>query len=445
VARRILRWSTMALVLVLSAASMAGEPDWSERIRNGEWYFTVGRLRQAEAELRAALELANRFPPGDPRLERTLEDLGRLYEHEGRNDEAQATYQLLLAAVEQRAGTASPELLGPLAAVGRTALRGGDVPTAREAFERYAALGENAPAADPDELRSVLATLARMEVLAGDEAKALAHQRRAVALLDAGAPTDTDRVAALRTLGGLELTAGDPARGETVVEDAARIAEESDEEGVPEPAAILLDGARIAAGAAHADPAVRLAQRALDAHPDGTIRLEALGVLADAAWDGARRMGLTLPDLVGIAPADPTVARARTRLEVLNAAQEEAGTDARSRAVTLDRLARVAAMQGDTGAALEALDRLEALGDGAPRPPDLVPGRIALLEAAGRREEALEANTAWIASMEASRGSSDSSLIPALERQERLLTALGRKKEARKVRKRLKRLRRHPR
>ncbi len=443
-----LRWleRTVVILLILGvipAWAGTGDAGWKEHIRDGEWYFTVGRLRQAEAELRAALEIANGFPPGDRRLERTLEDLGKLYENEGRNDEAQAMDQLLLAAVEQRAGQESPELLEPLAAVGRTALRGGDVPTAREAFERYVTIAERTKDADPDALRTVLSTLSRMEVLAGEEDRALQHQRRAVALLDSGVPTEEERIAALRTLGGLELRAGDPGQGEAALAEAAKIAAGTEDEAVPQAAAILLEGARIARAAGQPEAAARLAQRALDTHPAPQIRLGALEIQADVAWEGARRMGLTLPDLIGVAVADPAVATARTRLEVLLAAQEKAGVEPSARAVTLDRLARVAAMQGDTGAALEALDRIQALGDGVRPAPDVEPGRIALLEAAGRRREALEANTARIASIEAAKGPEAPELLPVLERQERLLTGLGRKREAKKVRKRLKKLRRH--
>lgn len=435
------RW----IVAAALAASLAGaqEAGWREHIRNGEWYFTVGRLAQAEAELRAALDIANRFPPGDRRLERTLEDLGKLYEHEGRSADAQARYQLLLAAVEYRAGKDSPELLEPLAAVGRTALAGGDVPTAREAFERFVAIAQASGKADPDEERGVLATLARMEVLAQDEAAALAHQRRAVELLDAGTPTAGDRIHALVTLAGLELRQGSPPAGEAALERAAKVAEAAGDtgEGIPSPAAIFGGGAEVAAAAGQFEAARRLAERALAAAPTPEERVRALTVLADTAWMRVGRSGGALEDLLGTAAGDPGVIEARQRLEDLAAAQEATGADPGALAATLRRLVLAAAMEGDASAALAAMDRLAVLSAGE-LPPDLAAAQPALLEAAGRPEEALAATREAIASVEARDGTGSPSLLPLLEREERLLGGLGRRKEARAVRKRLKRLKR---
>ncbi len=437
------RWIPILVAALLASVAGAQEAAWREHIRNGEWYFTVGRITQAEAELEAALEIANRFPPGDRRLERTLEDLGKLYEHQGRTADAQARYQLLLAAVEYRAGKESPELLEPLAAVGRTALAGGDIPTAREAFERFVSIARASGKADPDEERGVLETLARMEVLAEDEAAALAHQRRAVELLDAGTPTDRDRIHALVTLADLELRQGSGAAGEAGLERAAEVAKaagDPDEE-LPSPAAIYAGGAEVAAAVGLHEAAERLAEKALGEAPTAGERLRALTVLADAAWLRAGRTGGALEDLLGTAAGDPKVTEARKRLEALATAQEAMGTDPAAQATTLRRLAMAAALEGDASGALAALDRLAALSAGR-LPQDLEAVRPALLEAAGRPEEALSATREAIASVEHRDGTASPHLLPLLEREERLLSRLGRRKEARAVRKRLKRLRR---
>jgi uncharacterized protein YciW len=154
-----------------------------------------------------------------------------------------------------------------------------------------------------------------------------------------------------------------------------------------------------------------------------------------------RRSGATLEELFGTTPDDPKVAEARRTLDQLNAAQEAAGTDSADRIPTLERLAQVTAMQGDAAACLEALDGLSALSGGH-LPASLATARPGLLEAAGRTAEALQANTAAIASVEATDGTRSPKLLPLLERQERLLRAAGQKREARRAHKRLKKLRR---
>ncbi len=434
----------LALILVLTASvAMAQDGSWAEHIRNGEWYFTAGRMDRAEAELQAALTIANTFKPGDVRLERTLEDLGKLAEHEGRDAEAQSRYQLQLAAAELRLGKDSPKLLDVLAAVGRTALKGGDIPTARDAFERYATIGLGSQGADPDQLRIVLATLARMEVLAGQEAQALEHQRQVVKLLDSGAPSNADGIAALRTLAGLELRQGSAQNAEADLERAAALAAEpEDDQAVAvTPAGVYANGASVAAGAGELDMAHRLAEKALASTPGATAKQTALTTLADVSWLAVRRSGATLEELFGTTPDDPKVAEARTRLDQLNAAQEAAGTEAAARIPTLQHLVQVTAMQGDATACLQTLETLAALSGGR-LPAPLAAARPGLLEAAGRTQEALEANTAAMTSVEATDGTRSPKLLPLLERQERLLRAAGQKREARRAHKRIKKLRR---
>ncbi len=431
-----------ALLAVALVAAAGPQKSWQEHMDSGEWLFAHGETARAEAEFRAALKIAGTFPRGDRRLEATLLELGRLYEHEQRWDEAQPLYDLLLAAVEARAGASSPDLLDPLAALGRVALAAGDVPTARAALERYAAIAATAEHVDPDQHWLMLATLARMEVLAGEDAAALEHQREAVALLDESTATPAEKAIALETLARLELTAGSPERAQAALLRAATIAAE-DEEGQVRPPAILARGALGALNAGEGGVAAELARRCLELDPTPEDLLDAQRALAGAAWLAIRRISPDLSALWATGAGRPEVDTAIRRLAELSGLLSAAGAPLSERIRTLEHLAAAEVMAGDATGALEALDQLLILqrkaGDRAAELTTLR-NRVGVLQAADRTAEALEANTLLLASLEASRGQDDPALLSDLLRQEELLRAAGRKREARKIKKRIRRL-----
>jgi tetratricopeptide (TPR) repeat protein len=439
-----MRRSVLALVILTAVITYSNSGDWYQHFAAGEWYFAHGQPDRAEAELKAALHIANGFAPGDPRLEETLHDLGRLYEHQGRLDQAQPMYDLLVAAVEVRAGKDSPDLLDPLAALGRVALAAGDPPTAEASFSRYARLAGAKTTADPDQHRLVLATLARMAVLAGREEEALSYQRQAAALLDAGTPDNAERMSTLETLAKLELRHGSAEAGERLMVKAAGLAHGTGDE--KDPATVLARGAEVALAAGHPDAAERLARRALQSRPSATAELAVRATLADAAWLQVPRTDAALADLLGAAGGSRAVAAAQRSLQELAALQEQrlpAGDPARAR--TQDRLSRCAVLAGDTDGALASLARLiddrRAAGDTAGE-LEALEDRTSLLAAAGRTAGTVEANRELLSRLEAAHGPTDQSLIPVLERQYELLRSLHRSKEARAIKKRLHRLER---
>lgn len=429
--------------LALAAPLLAIDP-WEYHQRLGERLFAYGRTAEAEAELKKALKIAGGFPPGDRRLEATLEDLGKLYENEQRVGEAQAMYSLLLAAVEARAGKDSPELLPALAAAGRTALAGGDVPTAREDLDRYAELAAKTGAGDPDRHRAVLKMLARMAAVNGDFKTALTRQREAVALLDSGTATDEERAASLESLAQLELAHGSAEDGARVLQKVARLQVADPDLG--NAAATLTKGAQAAMTGGNPEVAADLARAALEAGAAGENQLEARTIVAGAAWRTIGAEGVSPADLLGVRKGDPKVISVRKSLDELDVLQKQhlGATDPRTM-TTLGRLARVAAMEGDTDGALTYLSDLETAatkrGDSQLQLTALEE-RAGLLRAAGRSSQAIEANTKLIAAIETARGPDDPSLLPVLRAQEELLRSVHRKKEARKIHKRLRKLER---
>ncbi len=433
----------LGLALALGVAALSGaQESWKRHMDAGEWLFARGEVSRAEAEFRAALKAASSFPEGDRRLEATLLELARLHEHQQELDEAQPLYDLLVAAVEHRAGPRSPELLDPLAGLARTALGAGDVPTARAALERYAALAATSPDADPDQHWLMLSTLARVEVLAGEDDRALEHQREAVALLEGSTATPAERAMALETLARLEFTAGSPERGMTAILRAADEVAGDPEDG-PRPAAILARGALGALNAGERDAAETLALRCLESDPGPEERLDALRAAAGASWLGIRRSAADPTVLWETGLGDPAVETAFQRLTELAGLLDSSGAPLPERIETFRRLAAAAVMAGDATGALEALDVLVSLEREAGNRAGVLRAlrdRIGVLQAAGRTGEALEANTLLLDSLFQAHGGDDPSMLPDLERQQELLTAAGRKREARKVRKRIRKL-----
>ncbi|NOZ93438.1 MAG: hypothetical protein GXP47_01700 [Acidobacteria bacterium] len=434
---------TLILTVLVAGSVFAIDP-WEYHQRLGERLFAYGRTAQAEAELKKALKIAGAFPPGDRRLEATLEDLGKLYENQERVDKAQAMYSLLLAAVEARAGKDSPELLPPLAAAGRTALAGGDVPTAKEDLNRYAALAAQTGAADLDRYRSVLEMLSRMAAVEGDFDTALARQREAVAQLGKGTATDEERSVCLESLAQLELAHGSAEAGARILRKVAGL--QAADPGLGNPATTLVKGAQAAMTGGDPGVAAGLARAALKAGAAGEEALAARSIAAGAAWRTIGAEGVSPADLLGTRKDDPEVAAVRQCLEELEAIQKERlGPADPRRITTLGRLSRLAAMEGDAEGALQYLSELGGAASGSNNPSlklNVLEDRAGLLRAAGRTDEAIEANSELIAALESAHGPNDPALLPALRSQEALLRTAKRKKEARKIHKRLRRLER---
>ena len=194
------------IFILVTAAAVGAQSSWSTHTRAGEYAFAQGNYEHAEGEFQAALQIAQAFPPGDLRLETSLENLGRLYEHDSDLDKAQPLYQLMLAVQESRLGLKDPGLLGTLYAVARVSQPMGDLPTTKDSLERYAEIAQTSGMADPRQHWQVLSMLARLEIVTEDNDAALQWQRRAVEAIteDSGATVD-ERAAQLESLAQLEL------------------------------------------------------------------------------------------------------------------------------------------------------------------------------------------------------------------------------------------------
>ncbi len=73
-----------------------------------------GNYLEAEKELAAALQEAEKFPPGDPRLDQTLDHLANMYRVQDKFTEAEPYLQWSLGIEEERYGPGHPQVAARL-------------------------------------------------------------------------------------------------------------------------------------------------------------------------------------------------------------------------------------------------------------------------------------------------------------------------------------------
>jgi len=418
-------------VTMLAAIIAAAQADWATVTRGAEYAFARGQMSRAETGFKTALEIAQGFPPGDRRLETSLENLGRFYEHRSEFAKAQPLYLLLLAAQEYRVGVESPVLLPTLFMIARVSQPLGDLPTVKKSLTRYDAIAEESGDADPAQWWQVLAMLARTAIIQEDEPAALAWQRRAVDVLEEDSnATGDERAVQLESLAQMELAAGEGPRAEQLYENVARIrTNEGEENALAETMAV---GAETAYAAGEFATAERLALRCLDANPERPDEMTARAVLADVSWAEVNRGTDDLEILLAAASDGEELTVARERLRAQSDLEDGANSQ------TLSRLVQVETLSGrPLDAAKWQRQLIETAGaDTVAMRLDLV----TLLVAGGAIDEALAENAGILATIEAEYGPDDPRLIPLLGQRMNILIDAGRKKEAKKINKRLKKI-----
>jgi len=443
--------STVFLVfLILSglvARATAADGSWEERTRSGEWAFARGDFETAEVEFQAALDLAAKFGPDDPRLEESLRNLARVCEFQSKLDRAEPLYQLLLAAEEHRLGKDSPQLLSTLAAIARTAIPSGDHPTAMESLHRYVEIaGSLEEVPNPDQYRAMLSTMARMEMINDNGPEGLRYQRKAtgLAMEDSWLELE-DKIAALENLVRMEFQFGDAGAGRDAVRRKAALLRQADREAAA--AAAVLGGARMALDAGAFDMAVELVSDLKREDLDEQQLLSAAEIKAGALYSGLRISAADLGALYAGAREGPQYREVAAAYEELFELQERQfpSDDPRIR-VTLTRIVKISLLRGRLG---EAIDADQKVIEMLRRTTD----RRALAEALeehleilrldpSQKDAALRCSAELIAVSEELWGSESRSLVPLLKTRYNLLIEAHRKKEARKLKKRIRALER---
>ena len=175
--------------------------------------------------------------------------------------------------------------------------------------------------------------------------------------------------------------------------------------------------------------------RATHAHPDADAELQARKVLVGLSWIKVNRGTDDMENLLAAAGDSEELVRARDRLRELILLE---GADKRT---TLTRLAQVEALRGQPASAADwQLQLLEVVTDDAEAAAAARRDLVTLLAAAGRYDDALAENAVVLADLEAQYGTSDKRLVPVLTQRQTLYESAGNKKQAKKIRKRLKKL-----
>ncbi len=433
-------------ICLLLPCSLFADSEWGRHTESGEWAFARGDHETAESEFQQALDIAMTLPEGDIRLEESLRNLARLYEHMSDPDRAEPLYQLLLAAQEHRLGKEDPALLETLIALARVAIPAGDHPIALESLESYVSIAGAADNADEDSLRIVLEMLARMYLHEDRGDEAVAAQRRATAMVADNPGLDTEeRAASLESLAQLELRFGEPEAAEQALDLVVEIRRQENPEA--DSSEIFTSAAQTALGFGEFETAERLAERALAEARDEHAVLAASQVQANAAWMIVRRGGDSMTDLVGVARDDTDLADAAEALEALEQRQTATFPENHpDHLVTLERLTLVNVMGGNIIGALAYQRRIADINE-ATYGPAAEATRKALrgvldlnLLDPTRVGGALDANSALLAAEEAAWGPDSPRLLPTLQRHYDLLSSLKDKKAAKKVKKRIKKL-----
>lgn len=436
---------TLLILMILATTPVAAQTNWGGRTSAGEWAFSRGDFDRAGEEFQAALEIAQDFPEGDVRLEESLRNLGRLYEHQSLFDKAEPMFILLLAAEEYRAGPNSSEILDTLVALARVAVPAGDHPVALESLERFVTIADAEGITDDDRLRIVLASLTRIYLIEEKGEQALAAQRRSatMALANPGLEAE-EQAAALESQAQLEIKFGDPSAAEALVEQAATLLKDADPSTVIDN--VYLDAVRVALAEGETQAATSLFAAFEKAEPGAGATPDSARLGADIAWAAVRRDSANLVDLMAVSQDPEALQKAADALTLLDTLQKaEEPPDPSARLETLGRLARVTTMQGDLQSATSVQQDLVSLltemtGASSKPTQTAMRGEIDLLLAQQRNTEAADANAALIAALEQAWGEDDSRLLPSLRLQYDLLKDARRKKEAKVIKKRIKRL-----
>ncbi len=421
------------VIATIAAFSAAAQGSWSTRTSAGEYAFARGELDRAESEFRAALEIAQGFPAGDRRLETSLENLARLYEHESDFDRAQPLYQLLVAAKEFRLGEEDPALLSSLYAVARVSQPMGDLPTVESSLQRFAVIAEKSGKADPRQRWQVLQMLAQMQAIQEKPDRAVEWQRQAVeAISDDRGATSEERIHLLVSLAEMELMAENGPAAERIYAEIAEIRKENEASAFAD---TMAEGAETALNAAAFETSERLALRAVNADPDAAAELQAREVLAELSWIKVNRGTNDMETLLAADDDEEELVLARDRLRALIALE---GAD---KLTALTRLVQVEALRGHPASAADwQIQLLNIVGDDSEAAAAARRDLVTLLAAAGRYDEALAENAVVLAALETQYGPSDKRLLPTLSQRQELYESAGNKKQAKKIKKRLKTL-----
>ena len=106
------RWPLLGPVCLAlwPAHAFAQGGQWESYMVAAQAAYQQGNYAEAEKQLAAALKQAEGFPPEDPRLATSLNDLAGLYQAQGKYAEAEPFFKRALAIFEKALGPEHPHV-----------------------------------------------------------------------------------------------------------------------------------------------------------------------------------------------------------------------------------------------------------------------------------------------------------------------------------------------
>ena len=157
----------LALALLVSGPTLAGEAEWLAHNGAGISAYRAGDYRAATTRFEAALREAESFGASDPRLATTLNNLAELRRAQGRYEEAEPLFRRSLVIEEKALGPDHPEvgmMLGNLAGLYREQGRNAE---AEPLYRRALGIAEKALGPDHPNVGQSLNNLALLYTLQG--------------------------------------------------------------------------------------------------------------------------------------------------------------------------------------------------------------------------------------------------------------------------------------
>ena len=100
----------LAVLWLCSTSAFAQVEQWQSHMDAGDQAYQQGNYTEAEKQLVAAVKEAEGLGPQDPRLATSLNNLGLVYDAQGRYAEAEPLYKRSLAIWEKALGPEHPDV-----------------------------------------------------------------------------------------------------------------------------------------------------------------------------------------------------------------------------------------------------------------------------------------------------------------------------------------------
>ena len=179
-----MRWLLLGLVCVAfwPAPVSAQGGRWEGHMAAGVAAYQQGRHTEAEKRLEAALEVAEEFGEGDPRLTTSLNNLAVVYRAQGKYAEAEPLHKRALAIREKALGHQHPAVAVSLNNLGLLYYVDGRYAEAEPLYERALAILEKALGAEHPHVAQSLENYAALLRKTGRDAEAARMEARAEAI-----------------------------------------------------------------------------------------------------------------------------------------------------------------------------------------------------------------------------------------------------------------------